>query len=126
MKSSAQRLTAALATISIFAAAPAYSGVSETKTAVKQEYTEFKNAMSEKIELLDDKINELQGKVDAEASDGKEMAKEKLKEIKALRSDLGDKLNKLGESAQDEFKDMKVAVENSYNKLKTEVEKRLN
>lgn len=97
-----------------------------TPEHIKAEYKVFKDEMDRNMYTLSKKINLLEARMIRQGDSMETELNDQLQEVKAMREDLGEKIEKLNESAKDKYVDIKTDIKKSYEELEAEVEKLTN
>ncbi len=98
----------------------------ETRADINKQYNEFKVDFEKKLSALEKKIDSLESKTSEMPGEAKENVSEVLNDLEAKRSEISETLKELADSSKDNYADVKLKLEHSYEKLENEVNKAFN
>jgi TolA-binding protein len=88
----------------------------------KSEKEKFQDKIEDKMDVLNNELEELETKLSHSDEKAKEEINEKIEELKGERSKLEKKIDELEDASEKEFLEMKTEVKNKYDKLKNDIE----
>ncbi len=100
-----------------------------TSESVKKNAEEFKYDMKTKLSEVDARLESLQNRITKDASKNKKEAnialQKRVNELKEMRTDIASKMDSLGDKTASRYEELKAGIENTYAKLKSELDKSL-
>lgn len=89
--------------------------------SVNQQIADFKASWKQKMNQLDDQIDQWEDKVEQYSDEKKAQAQVKLDSLKAQRKRLGDQINQASEKAGEQWDSFKANVSAGFDSLETKI-----
>ena len=94
--------------------------------SIKEQYKDFRKAYKVKLEKVESNIAAAEKKIEETTGDVKDELSENLEELKEIKSEIEEDMEEMEGATADRYADLKLKIENHYEKLSSKVQKIFN